>query len=111
MSQLPRVIADGPLDDTVQGLMQGHVELLPWEATMKGVEAAAIYTYGHPRVDGPLMERVRGLKLISNYGVGVDHINLEAAKERGIPVANTPGILDGATADMAFTLMLAAARR
>jgi glyoxylate reductase len=43
--------------------------------------------------------------------VGVDHIDLRAAAERKIPVGNTPGILDGATADMGFTLLLAAARR
>jgi len=41
----------------------------------------------------------------------VDHIDLAAAHERGIPVANTPGILDGATADMAFALLLAAGRK
>ncbi len=49
--------------------------------------------------------------MISNYGVGVDHINVPDAAERGIPVGNTPGILDGATADAGFTLLLAAARR
>src|SRR5439155_7817768 len=49
--------------------------------------------------------------VISNYGVGVDHIDLAAAAQRKIPVGNTPGILDGATADMGFTLLLAAARR
>jgi glyoxylate reductase len=41
----------------------------------------------------------------------VDHIDLKAAAARGIPVGNTPGILDGATADMGFTLLLATARR
>ena len=49
--------------------------------------------------------------MISNFGVGVDHIDVSAAAERGIPVGNTPGILDGATADMAFALLLAAGRR
>jgi glyoxylate reductase len=43
--------------------------------------------------------------------VGVDHIRLAEAANRGIPVGNTPGILDGATADMGFALLLAAARR
>src|SRR6185369_3968952 len=51
------------------------------------------------------------LAVISNYGVGVDHINLADAAARRIPVGNTPGILDGATADMGFTLLLATARR
>jgi glyoxylate reductase len=51
------------------------------------------------------------VKVISNYGVGVDHIDLAAAAARNIPVGNTPGILDGATADMGFALLLSAARK
>jgi glyoxylate reductase len=58
-----------------------------------------------------MLDRLPGLRVISNYGVGVDHIDLRAAAERGIPVGNTPGVLDGATADMGFALLLAAARR
>jgi glyoxylate reductase len=69
-----------------------------------------ILTYGHPRVDGDVMDRMPNLKVISNFGVGVDHIDLAAARARGIPVGNTPHILDGATADMTFALLLAAAR-
>jgi len=38
------------------------------------------------------------LRVISNVGVGVDHIDLDAARQRGIPVGNTPQVLDGATA-------------
>lgn len=113
MSSLPRVIADGPLAENVLQLLGGRVELLPWDVASCGAAtpADAIYTYGHPLVDGTMLDRLPGLKVISNYGVGVDHIDLAAAKARGIPVGNTPGILDGATADMAFTLLLAAARR
>lgn len=110
---LPRVIADGPLAENVLQLLQGRVELLPWEAATNGAitPADGLYTYGHPLVDGSMLDRLPGLQVISNYGVGVDHIDLAAAQARGIPVGNTPGILDGATADMAFTLLLAAARR
>jgi len=72
--------------------------------------ATGVLTYGHPRVDGALMDRMPNLKVISNFGVGVDHIDLAAAQARGIPVGNTPHILDGATADMTFALLLAAAR-
>ena len=110
---LPLVIADTPLDATVIGLLAGHVEILPWAAAGEPVapQVLGLYTYGHPLVDAALLDRLPGLKVISNYGVGVDHIRLPAAKERGIPVGNTPGILDGATADMGMTLLLAAARR
>ena len=110
---LPRVIADTPLDATVSGLLAGKVEILPWSAAGEpGAESVlGLYTYGHPLVDGAMLDRLAGLKVISNYGVGVDHIRLADAKARGIPVGNTPGILDGATADMGMTLLLAAARR
>ena len=52
-----------------------------------------------------------GLKVIANMAVGYDNVNLEAAKERDIVVTNTPEVLDETTADTAFMLMLAAARR
>jgi glyoxylate reductase len=51
------------------------------------------------------------LKLIANFGVGVDHIDLAATQARGIAVTNTPGVLTDDTADMTMALILAAARR
>ncbi|MBY0458134.1 MAG: D-glycerate dehydrogenase [Gemmataceae bacterium] len=104
----PRVLADLPVSPTVVELLAGRVELVPWD--FEGA-VEAIYTYGHPRVDGAMMDRSPGLKVVSNFGVGVDHIDLSAAAVRGIPVGNTPGVLDGATADLAFALLLAAGRR
>lgn len=50
-------------------------------------------------------------KLIANYGVGYDHIDVAAARASGIAVTNTPGVLTDATADLALTLLLMAARR
>ncbi|MFO0823793.1 MAG: D-glycerate dehydrogenase [Gemmataceae bacterium] len=106
---LPRVLADLPVSETVLELIAGRVELLPWDAKPDRLDA--IYTYGHPIVDAAMLDRFPGLRVISNFGVGVDHIDVKAAAERRIPVGNTPGILDGATADMAFALLLAAGRR
>ncbi len=75
------------------------------------LEAAdGFFVYGHPIIDGAIMDTMPNLRIISNQGVGIDHINLEDAKARGIPVGNTPGFVDGATADMAFALLMAAAR-
>lgn len=110
---LPLVIADTPLDATITGLLRDKVDVLPWSAALQTSREAVtgLYTYGHPPVDRELLDRLPNLKVISNYGVGVDHIQLAEAAKRNIPVGNTPGILDGATADMGFTLMLAAARR
>ncbi|MDO5641677.1 MAG: D-glycerate dehydrogenase [Paracoccus sp. (in: a-proteobacteria)] len=51
------------------------------------------------------------LKLIANYGAGVDHIDLTAARERGIMVSNTPGVLTEDTADMTLALIIAVTRR
>ncbi len=58
-----------------------------------------------------VLAQLTGIGLISNVAVGYDNIDLEVATERGILVTNTPGILTDTTADLAFALMLAAARR
>lgn len=64
------------------------------------------------QVDAELMDAIGPqLKVISNMAVGVDNIDVPAATARRIPVGNTPGVLTDATADMAFALMLSAARR
>ena len=64
------------------------------------------------KIDGELMDAAGPqLKVISSMSVGVDHIDAAAATARGIPVGNTPGVLTDATADQAFALLLAAARR
>ena len=108
----PRVVADGPLDETVLGFMADRFELLAWDIAREGTseQIDGIYTYGHPVLNGEMLDRLPGVRIISNYGVGVDHINVPDASARGIPVGNTPGILDGATADMGMALLLAAAR-
>ena len=64
------------------------------------------------RIDGELMDTAGPqLRVISNHAVGYDNIDVPAATARGIPVGNTPGILTETTADMAFALLMAAARR
>src|SRR5947209_860610 len=108
---LPRVLADTPLGPAVLQLLDGEVELLPWQPERGSGGIAGIYTYGHPVVDAALLDRLPGVRVISNFGVGVDHIDRAAAAARGIAVGNTPGIVDGATADLAFALMFAAGRR
>ena len=63
------------------------------------------------RIDAAVIAGGDRVKLIANYGVGFDHIDLAAAKAKGIAVSNTPGVLTDATADIALTLLLMAARR
>lgn len=63
------------------------------------------------RVDAELLDRAPGLRVVANYAVGYDNVDVAAASERGIWVTNTPGVLTEATADLAFALLLACARR
>jgi glyoxylate reductase len=64
------------------------------------------------QIDAALLARAGDrLKLIANYGAGVDHIDVQTARQRGILVANTPGVLTDDTADMALALILATTRR
>ena len=62
-------------------------------------------------VDADVIAAGERLRVISQYAVGVDNVDLGAATARGIPVGHTPGVLTEATADMAFALLMAAARR
>ena len=63
-------------------------------------------------IDAPLLAGAgERLKLIANYGAGVDHIDVATARQRGILVSNTPGVLTEDTADMGLALMLAVLRR
>jgi glyoxylate reductase len=64
----------------------------------------------HP-VTATLLDKLPNVKVIANYGVGVDHIPLPLATERGIWVTNTPGMLDKAVADLTMGLIIAASRR
>ncbi len=63
------------------------------------------------KIDAPLMDKAPKLKVISNCAVGFDNIDVDAATKHGIAVGNTPGVLTETTADFAFALMMAAARR
>jgi glyoxylate reductase len=64
------------------------------------------------RIDGEVMDAAGNqLAIISNYAVGYDNIDIQAATDRGILVGNTPGVLTETTADLAFALLMAAARR
>ncbi len=109
VNALPLVLADLPVSPVVERLLAERVTLVPWTEHVPAI--SAIYTYGHPRVDDALLASMPGVRVVSNFGVGVDHIDVKAATARGIPVGNTPGCLDGATADLGFALLLAVGRR
>lgn len=62
-------------------------------------------------IDGEIMDAEPNLKVISNYAVGFNNINVDEATKRGIPITNTPGVLTETTADFAWTLLMGIARR
>ena len=106
------IMADG-LPEIFHEALGERFEVLDWDPSAGSgavARSVAILSYAHPLADGELMDRMPQLKVISNHGVGVDHIDLVAAEERGIPVGNTPGCLDAATADMTMALVMAVGR-
>ena len=106
------IMGDG-LPAPLLGMLGDEYQVFPWD-TSEGSEAlvtcVGVITYGHPGVDGSLMDRMPNLRVISNHGVGVDHIVVADGHDRRLPVGNTPGCLDDATADMTMALLMASAR-
>lgn len=110
-----QVLSNVVPSDEVLGMLGQACQVHVWTPDHARLASAlssieGILLYGHLKVDGPFMDMLPRLRVISNTGVGVDHIDLAAACERGIPVGNTPNVLNGAVADMTFALILAAAR-
>ena len=100
--------------------LSAHCELEVWEDFMppdyevilgKVSQLSGLISLLTDRIDAQLMDAGPGLKVISNMAVGYDNIDVAAANERGIPVGNTPGVLTETTADFAFALLMAVARR
>jgi glyoxylate reductase len=77
----------------------------------RAASADGLLTMLTERVDEALLDAAPNLRAIANMAVGTDNVDLEAAAARGIPVGNTPGVLTDTTADLAFALLLAVARR
>lgn len=84
------------------------------------VEVVALSDLEEPRPDvealvvanePPPLDLLPGLRLLANFGVGYDRLEVDELRRRGIAVTNTPGVLDAATADLTFALILAARRR
>lgn len=74
-------------------------------------EHDALLSVGPNKLDAYFFEQCSHLKAISLFSVGYDNVDLVAAKQYNIPVGHTPGVLSGATADVAFLLLLAVSRK
>ncbi|MDR1622923.1 MAG: D-glycerate dehydrogenase [Synergistaceae bacterium] len=117
---LPKVYVGLPIQEAGLEILRGRVDYRIWEREgapdreellreLKDVEGLLS---GLPiRVDEELLNAASRLKVVSNYAVGYDNIDVAAATKRGICVTNTPDVLTPATADLTFALILASARR
>lgn len=74
-------------------------------------DAAGLVCFPNDRIDADVIESAKKLKVISTYSVGYDHIDMDAARSRGIRVGYTPEVLTDTTADLTVTLMLDLMRR
>jgi glyoxylate reductase len=116
---LPLVLMTHPLPQDWVASLQGRVRLLVGHAEPPGFaphlleqlnEAEGILSMLIDRVDEDMLSRAPRLRVVSNYAVGYDNIDVPACTRRRIPVGNTPGVLTDATADLAMTLLLTCAR-
>lgn len=83
----------------------------PDELKRRIADTQALISVLTDRVDGDLLDAAPNLKIVANIAVGYDNIDVAAAKARGVIVTNTPDVLTGATAELTWALILAAARR
>jgi glyoxylate reductase len=119
---MPRayVFASHELPGAPWELVRGVAELRVWEGEdavprevllAEAARAEGLIVTLVDRVDAELLRSAPRLRVVSSCSVGVDHVDLAAASARGVAVGHTPGVLTDATADLAFGLLLAAARR
>lgn len=99
----------GPSPEWPDG--QRTIFAAPDDERLPGARVEAIIPLVTHRVGIDEIARLSDLRVIGNYGVGYDNVDVPAAAERGIVVTNTPGVLTDATADLTMALILAAARR
>lgn len=120
MPAKPRVFVSRRIPQIGLDLIQPHCDAEVWPEHLppayevlqsKIRDCEGLISLLTDRIDGPLLDAAPKLKVVSNFAVGFNNIDVPAATKRGIRVGNTPGVLTEATADIAVTLMLAAARR
>ncbi len=121
MAQKPKVVVTRKLPDPVETRMRElfDTELNPTDRAMTPDElvealqrADVLVPTVTDRIDSRILSRAGpNLRLIANFGAGVDNIDVATANARGVTVTNTPGVLTEDTADMTMALILAAARR
>ena len=115
----PSILQRGPLMASLEAALAACFDVHPlWrEAEPKaflaahGGEFTGLATSARFGADRALIESMPALRVIASFGVGVDAIDLDAARERGVAVSNTPDVLTDCVADLAFGLLIDVARR
>jgi glyoxylate reductase len=109
--ELPTAALDLLAEAATVRVWPGELPPPPDVLLAEAADADGLLTLLTDRIDAAIMATAPRLRVISNMAVGYDNIDVEEASRRGILVTNTPGILIKTTADFAFALLLAAARR
>ena len=116
----PKVFVTRLIPDEGLAMIRGWAEMQVWEDELPPPREVllrevrdidGLLSLLTDKIDAELMDAAPRLKVVSNHAVGYDNIDVPAATARGIPIGNTPGVLTDTVADLAFTLLMAAARR
>lgn len=109
------------MDDRMVAPLRDKFDVRMWESESEPVprdvllrevaEVDALWTVVSDRVDQEIIETGKNLRIVANMAVGYNNIDIEAAKEHGVMVTNTPNVLTETTADLTFALLLATARK
>jgi glyoxylate reductase len=110
-----RIIADEGLEllrEVCELQVWQHKELMPREMQLQLFAGCrGLLTTTDIKIDAPLLAACPAVQVVSNHAVGYDNIDVAACTAAGVPVGNTPDVLTETTADLAFALILASARR
>ena len=104
----------------LQKLKEAGIEIIEWKEKRSLTQpeliefckqSDALLSAGHNKIDAYFLNECKHLKVIALHSVGYDNVDIAAAVALKIPIGNTPGVLNRATADIAFLLMLASSRK
>lgn len=116
----PKALATRPLFPSARAILDSHFEMEYWpvqekipraELLQRVADKDALVCLLTEKIDRELLAAAPKLRIVSTVSVGHDHIDVAACTERGVMVTNTPGVLDETTADLAWALLMAMARR
>ncbi len=121
MTDRPRVFVSRRIPDDGLDLVVSATDATVWQdelpaprdALLAAIEGCdGVLTSLTEKVDAEFLDRAGpGLRVVSNFAVGFDNVDVPECTRRGIPIGNTPGVLTETTADLAFALLMTAARR